>query len=70
MRMIKRNRPDPLDCKTDVVGRLVGPVCHGLEDTCGEDVAEDPAKVDVGLRARSTPLGKRLANHSPFPATS
>jgi hypothetical protein len=46
-----------LDGERDAVGPLVGSVGHGLEYTGGEELADDPAEVDVGLEIVSFTQG-------------
>lgn len=41
--------PDPLDGKGDLVCPFVGASGHGFEHAGGDELANDPAEVDVGL---------------------
>lgn len=50
----ERDRPDPLDSEWDAVGQLVASVRHGFKYTGSEELADDPAQVDIGL-----PTGQR-----------
>ncbi|KAI6767711.1 hypothetical protein HG530_005720 [Fusarium avenaceum] len=44
----ERDGPHPLKCKGDLVSPHVIASDHGTEDTRGDELAEDPAEVDVG----------------------
>lgn len=44
----ERDGPDPLDGKGDTEGPFVGARRHSLEHASGDELADDPAEVDVG----------------------
>lgn len=44
----ERNRPHPLQSKGNLVSQLVSASDHSAENTRGDELAENPAKVDVG----------------------